>query len=105
MAFAGESETSVQMLGEREKRPPHPGEVIYKDDGGAICRRWNWKEADRTKLSEDTVNAVLVLEALPPVSVRELEAALLDLEKWIKNYCGGEAQTAILTDTDRGIDL
>jgi DNA/RNA-binding domain of Phe-tRNA-synthetase-like protein len=92
-------------LGETEERAPHPGEVIYRDDIGAICRRWNWKEADRTKLTEETVNAVLVIEALPPVGQRELESALLEFEEWIRRYCGGMVQTFVLTASNGEIEL
>lgn len=41
-------------LGDEENDPPEPGEAIYKDEGGVICRRFNWREADRTKLTETT---------------------------------------------------
>ena len=37
-------------LGSQEAEPPQAGEVIYRDDAGVICRCWNWREADRTKL-------------------------------------------------------
>ena len=75
LTVAGEAEASVRLLGEPEARPPYPGEVIYKDDLGALCRRWNWKEADRTKLTPETRQAILVLEGLPPVGVEEVAAA------------------------------
>ena len=52
LTIAGTDELPVKLLGEREARPPYPNEVIYKDDLGTICRRWNWKEADRTKINE-----------------------------------------------------
>jgi DNA/RNA-binding domain of Phe-tRNA-synthetase-like protein len=54
---AGDDEPAVFLLGEKEARAPHAGEIIYKDEVGAICRRWNWKEADRTKLTQETRNA------------------------------------------------
>jgi DNA/RNA-binding domain of Phe-tRNA-synthetase-like protein len=38
---AGNDEAAVFLLGEKEARAPHAGEIIYKDDLGAICRRWN----------------------------------------------------------------
>src|SRR3954451_16512244 len=41
LALPGEAEPPVKLLGEPEAGPPYPGEVIYKDDLGAICRRWN----------------------------------------------------------------
>jgi DNA/RNA-binding domain of Phe-tRNA-synthetase-like protein len=73
--------------------------VIYKDDIGAICRRWNWKEADRTKLTEETRNAFLVIEALPPVPREAVEAAIQELADSVSQYCGGSVSTAFL---DRG---
>lgn len=89
LTVAGEGEAPVKLLGEPEARPPYPGEVIYKDDLGAICRRWNWKEADRTKLTPQTRRAVLVLEGLPPVGAREIEAAAAALAALVHAHCGG----------------
>jgi len=93
---ASATEPEVKLLGENEARAPKPGEVIYKDECGAICRRWNWKEADRTKLTDATRNAVLVLEALPPILVSELEAAAQELERLVLERCGGEARVELL---------
>lgn len=44
--------------------PPYQGEIVYKDDKGAICRCFNYRECVRTCLSEDTVNAFMVLKQL-----------------------------------------
>ena len=99
LAFAGENEPPVRLLGEPEPRPPKPGEVIYRDAVGALCRRWNWKEADRTKLTEATRDGFLVVEALPPIMRPELAAALTDLAEMIRGHCGGTVRTAILDDT------
>jgi DNA/RNA-binding domain of Phe-tRNA-synthetase-like protein len=105
LCLAGDAEPPVQLLGESEARPPHPGEVIYRDDVSAICRRWNWKEADRTRLTAATRDAVLVVEALPPASRGELEHALADLAERVTRFCGGEAGTAILDAAIREADL
>jgi DNA/RNA-binding domain of Phe-tRNA-synthetase-like protein len=96
LRFAGESEPAVRLLGEPEARPPKVGEVIYADDLGALCRRWNWKEADRTKLTEKTTRGFLVVEALPPVGRAVLEAALGDLAGLVEKYCGGRVQIGVL---------
>ncbi|HRA48578.1 MAG TPA: phenylalanine--tRNA ligase beta subunit-related protein, partial [Thermomicrobiales bacterium] len=45
-------------LGGSELEPPPAGAVIYRDDVGVICSCWNWREADRTKLTETTTDAV-----------------------------------------------
>jgi DNA/RNA-binding domain of Phe-tRNA-synthetase-like protein len=82
LTLAGENETPVTLLGEKEARPPYPGEVIYKDDLGAICRRWNWKEADRSKLTESTKNLFLIIETLPPVSREIFGRTHSNLLRW-----------------------
>jgi DNA/RNA-binding domain of Phe-tRNA-synthetase-like protein len=86
----------VRLLGEPESRPPKRGEVIYRDRVGALCRRWNWKEADRTKLTEATRDGFLVIEALPPAGRPELAAALEDVAEMIRSHCGGSVRTEIL---------
>jgi len=102
LTVAGENEAVVRLLGEPEERAPRPGEVIYRDALGAICRRWNWKEADRTKLTPATVNALLVVEGLPPVGRAEIAEALAEAARRIREHCGGEVETAVL-DGDRPV--
>lgn len=96
LTFATEHEAPVRLLGEPEERPPKPGEVIYKDNLGAICRRWNWKEADRTKFTEATVNGFLVIEGLPPVDQSLLQQVLNDLVSLVQSHCGGNVTQRIL---------
>lgn len=74
-------------LGQEENDPPKAGEVIYRDDLGVICRRWNWREGDRTKITKDTKDAVVVLESIASIPIKEAVQELADL---IKKYCGGE---------------
>jgi DNA/RNA-binding domain of Phe-tRNA-synthetase-like protein len=100
LTLAGENEAPVKLLGEPEARPPYSGEVIYKDDLGAICRRWNWKEADRTKLNSQTRRAILVLEGLPPVGADEIQSATETLAAMVQAHCGG-AITHVVLDRDR----
>jgi DNA/RNA-binding domain of Phe-tRNA-synthetase-like protein len=58
---------------------PEPGEVIWCDDAGVTCRRWNWRQARRTQLSADTTTALFILDALDPLSDDALDAAGDDL--------------------------
>ncbi|MTV82744.1 B3/B4 domain-containing protein [Secundilactobacillus folii] len=51
-------------LGEDEDDPALPGEVIYYDDIGAVCRCFNWRDGARTELTEQTTDAILVIEAI-----------------------------------------
>ena len=98
LTIAGEHEKPVVLLGEQEARQPQPGEVVYKDGHGSMCRRWNWKAADRTKITESTKHVFLVLEALPPVTREILAAAVNQLAGYVEQFCGGIATVAILDE-------
>jgi len=102
---AGNDEPAVLLLGEKEARAPRAGEIIYKDEVGAICRRWNWREADRTKLTQETKNAFLVIETLPPVTRDTVETAIRELADSVKEYCGGTVSTALSDKDNREIRL
>ncbi len=58
---------------------PDPGEVVWCDDVGVTCRRWNWRQARRTQLREDTTAALFILDALDPLTDRALHDAADDL--------------------------
>ena len=58
---------------------PDPGEVVWCDDEGVTCRRWNWRQGRRTQLTEQTTSALFILDALDPMSDDALDAATDDL--------------------------
>lgn len=58
---------------------PDPGEVVWRDDAGVTCRRWNWRQTRRTQLTEDTNEALFILDALEPMTDEALDAAAEDL--------------------------
>ncbi len=92
-------------LGSAEDQPPAAGEVIYADDLGAICRAWNWREADRTKLTDATKHAVLVIEALPPRTEADLRAACDDLATLLTEHLGANCRVEIIAAGMGPVDL
>ena len=60
--------------------PPKPGEVVWRDDAGVTCRRWNWRQGTRTRLTEATTRAFFVFDRLGALAREELEAAVAELE-------------------------
>lgn len=44
-------------LGDDEADNALSGEICYLDDEGAVCRSWNWRDGQRTMLTEHTKNA------------------------------------------------
>lgn len=101
LAIASNDENRVALLGGSEPEAPKEGEVFYRDDEGAICRRWNWREADRTKLTEETKNAILVIEGLAPTTKEDIETAVKELAVLVEKYCGGRSSVTILDKSSR----
>jgi hypothetical protein len=58
---------------------PDPGEVVWCDATGVTCRRWNWRQARRTQLRDDTTTALCILDALDPMTDEALHTAADDL--------------------------
>ena len=77
-ATGGES-FDTMAEGETVIEHPEPGEVVWCDDAGVTCRRWNWRQARRTALHDGTTTALFILDALDPMTDAELEAAADDL--------------------------
>jgi len=104
LAYADGTEEFIS-IGSDKNDPPELDEVVYKDSVGVICRRFNWREGDRTKLDEKTTNCVIVAEAVPPVSKDTLERALDDLSGLITKHCLAKVETDILNTEKNTIDL
>ncbi|MBQ3123425.1 MAG: hypothetical protein IJC14_04620, partial [Firmicutes bacterium] len=102
-AFAGDNRLAIAdgteefiTYGSDKSEPPAPGEVVYKDDEGAICRCFNWRESVRTMLEEDTVNAFMCIETIDGKSSENLNAALDELAEMIEKELGGTVVKHIL---------
>ncbi len=65
--------------GEAVVEYPEPGEVVWCDDEGVTCRRWNWRQALRTQLRADTTTALFILDVLDPITDDAAAAAADEL--------------------------
>jgi DNA/RNA-binding domain of Phe-tRNA-synthetase-like protein len=52
-----------------------PGEVVWADDLGVTCRRWNWRQGTRTRLTDESGDILFLLERLEPFPLSALHAA------------------------------
>lgn len=57
----------------------NPGEIVWRDDAGVTCRRWNWRQCVRTRFSDATTEALFIVDGLGPAAARRAEAAAADL--------------------------
>jgi DNA/RNA-binding domain of Phe-tRNA-synthetase-like protein len=54
---------------------PEAGEVVWRDDRGVTCRRWNWRQGVRTRLNADARRMWFILESLGPMPPAALQEA------------------------------
>lgn len=92
-------------LGTDENAPPYEGEIVYKDDAGAICRCWNWRESVRTMLTEDTKDAFMCIELVDDSRVAVFELALKELSSLIQTHLGGTCEIKILDINQKAIEI
>jgi DNA/RNA-binding domain of Phe-tRNA-synthetase-like protein len=61
--------------GEPVVEHPEADEVVWRDDAGVTCRRWNWRQCTRTRITTGTGSAVFILDALDPLTDDAVHAA------------------------------
>ncbi|WP_406438425.1 phenylalanine--tRNA ligase beta subunit-related protein [Streptomyces sp. NBC_01613] len=75
--------------GEEVVEHPDAGEVVWRDETGVTCRRWNWRQGPRTRLTEETSSGIFLLESLAPMPVAEVEQAGAELADLLEKFSPG----------------
>ncbi|MFF6882898.1 B3/4 domain-containing protein [Streptomyces sp. NPDC012421] len=85
----GEEEFVTVAGGEETVEHPEPGEIVWCDERGVTCRRWNWRQGPRTRIDDDTTDALFLLESLAPMTREELLAAGQELAEALQKVSPG----------------
>ncbi|MCW8376802.1 B3/B4 domain-containing protein [Streptomyces justiciae] len=100
---AGGDEDFVTVAGGEEVvEHPDAGEVVWRDELGVTCRRWNWRQGPRTRLTEETVSGIFLLESLAPMPVAEVERAGAELAELLEKFSPGARIDVHAADPVRG---
>ncbi|PZH04105.1 cytoplasmic protein [Streptomyces sp. NTH33] len=86
---SGEEDFVTVAGGEETVEHPDAGEVVWRDEAGVTCRRWNWRQGPRTRLTEGTTSGIFLLESLAPVPVAEVQAAAVELAELLEKFSPG----------------
>lgn len=97
MAQGGEA---FYPLGDDQNEPALPGEIIYSDAAGAVCRCLNWRDGKRTMLTETTTDAIMFMEATNVLQKENLDTAMDALQRVIARELGVEGTIYHLTAAD-----
>lgn len=85
-------------LGGSDEQTPAVGEVIYFDDASnnVMCRRWNWRNGDRTKIEDTSKRLVINVDGLPPTTPETVREARDELTALLKEHGDADVKTADL---------
>lgn len=89
LRYAKENET-MYKIGESEPETAKSGSLVYADQKGVICLNLNYRDSDRTKITNDTENVILFIDGYPGIESSTIEKALQELTKLVTSLCGGE---------------
>jgi DNA/RNA-binding domain of Phe-tRNA-synthetase-like protein len=84
---------------------PDPGEVVYVCNSVVMCRRWNWRQGNQTKLETNTTDIVINVDCLPPVTPDEAETLTAELAELVKEYCQGEVRYSLLDIRQNEVEI
>ena len=94
-------------LGSMASETPVPGEVIYFDDKtlNVMCRRWNWRNGDFTKIQESTTRLVINIDGIDSVPRSVIEKARDELAELLTRQCRAKFTTDLLDVNRRIVDI
>jgi len=73
------------------------GEIVYKDDCRVLTRRWNYRDADPTKITSLTKRLVLCTESVDATfGVDYLGQNIDDIARLLREFCRAKAVTMVL---------
>ncbi len=79
---------AFRALGDEEDAPTLEGELCYRDDAGAVCRCWNWRDGQRTALTDNSRKAFLIIESVDPSRKDDLQSAIGELADMVESRLG-----------------
>jgi len=92
-------------LNSQEEKNPKEGEVVYTDNNDVLCRRWNWRECEKTKMIEDTKSALIVIESLLPMITEKFDLILNDFKELLEKNCTANVEIFILNKEKKEIKI
>lgn len=73
------------------------GEILLSDNKKVVARRFSWQTNELTQLTKETKNALITIDALPPVTKTELKKYLFEFSALLRMYSRGKVKFFVLS--------
>lgn len=101
-----EGNDEFYALGDVENSPTLQGEICYRDNKGAVCRCFNWRDGQRTMITENTQNAFVIMEYPNSEKKEEIEKALNMISHYSEKELGAvKVKLEVLDRNNVSLDL
>jgi DNA/RNA-binding domain of Phe-tRNA-synthetase-like protein len=96
---------AFRAIGSIDVKEAGEGEVAYMDKGGITCRYWNHRECERSKFTNKTVNAAIMIEDMSKMHMDEFGSILNEIANAYAKYIGGQIEVHVLNEENSVMDL
>ena len=81
---------------------PYPGEIIYVvvESNEVMCRRWNWRNGHKTRITEETQTIVMNIDVLGEKSETRAVETRDRVAGMLEEFCQAETNTTLLTPSN-----
>ena len=93
MRFPKEGE-EILLLGDKESTKFKPTELAYFDENGGYNIDFNYRDAQRTTVTENTKDILLNIDGVYNITREKVEQTLKESIEIITKYCGGTVEFA-----------
>ena len=102
LRYATGSETFTPLGSPDIVEHPHPGEVIYvvAESNEVMCRRWNWRNGHRTRITEETREIIMNIDVLGEQSEARAVKTRDRVAGMLGEFCQAEIETTLLTPSN-----
>jgi len=93
-------------LGGAEPEYTKVGEVIYADNKSVLTRKWNYKDADHTKITEQSRDIILATEAAYKIiKDDDIKGTVEKIVEYESKFCGGNCKSYFLDINNQEVEL
>lgn len=91
---------SVKLIGDEAVSSVEPGRLVYADQESVTCLNFNYRDAERTKVTEQTKRLILFVDGCKEMTYAEIHASLSQTATALADVTGGHVVSVSITTSE-----